>query len=210
MYDIQSNTGRVDRVKTRKKKRDWFQKDGKYESVMFVLPTPGAVLKRRIQRVAKKNKVKIKVVEKAGSTMKKVLQRSDPFEKRRCNRVDCAVCELGNVGECRTRGCVYQIKCIEDSRKYRGQTGRSLYERTKEEIKDWKNKTDYSPLWKHSQVFHEGENYELEIKVLSKDYGKSSRRLITESVMIDKLSTAETMNSKKEWSYTNLNKVKVS
>ena len=99
--------------------------------------------------------------------------------------------------------------CKYDSRKYRGQTGRSVYERVKEEVRDWKNHEERSPLWKHSVLYHEGQDFEIDIKVLSKDYGKPSRRLITESILIENLPTHETMNSKKEWTYTNLNKVQV-
>ena len=54
--------------------------------------------------------------------------------KKRCGRNDWPVCEMGRPGECRTRGCGYQLTCKEDGRKYRGQTGRSMYERVKEEI----------------------------------------------------------------------------
>ena len=94
--------------------------------------------------------------------------------------MDCAVWEHGEVGECRTRGCVYQLVCKEDERKYRGQTGRSVYERTKEEMTDWRNQEEHSPLWKHSMLYHDGGDFEAGIKVMSKDYGKPRRRLITE------------------------------
>ena len=177
---------------------------------MFVQPTQGSMLKKKVQKIARRNRLKIKVVEKAGSTVKGVLQRSNPHVKQRCGRGDCPVCEHGEVGECRTRGCMYQIRCKGDSRKYRGQTGRSMYERTKEEMRNWRNHEDCSPLWSHSLLYHEGEDFEVDIEVMSKDYGKPSRRLITESILIENVSAAETMNSKKEWTYTNLNKVQVS
>ena len=41
------------------------------------------------------------------------------------------------VGECRSRGCGYELVCKEDGKKYVGQTGRSVYERTKEEWRGW-------------------------------------------------------------------------
>ena len=199
-----------ERVAKKRKKGNWFRNDGKYESVMFVQSTPGSMLKEKVQKIAKKNRLKIKVVEKAGSTVKSVLQKSNPYGRQRCEREDCAVCEHGEVGECRTRGCVYQLVCKEDERKYLGQTGRSVYERTKEEIRDWRNHEERSPLWKHSMLYHDGEDFEMGIKVMSKEYGRPSRRLITESILIDNLSDAEVMNSKREWTYTNLNKVRVS
>ena len=122
---FEDNRSEVERRDTAEKKRDWYKKDGKYESVMFVQPTEGGELKRKIQQVAKKNKMNIKVIERAGMTVKRLLQRSDPFGKGVCERGDCVVCKYGRPGDCRIRGCGYQWKCKEDERKYRGQTGRS-------------------------------------------------------------------------------------
>ena len=119
------------------------------------------------------------------------------------------MCMFGKPGECRTRGCGYQLMCKADSRKYRGQTGRSVYERVKEEEKDWKNRSENSPLWRHSELYHQGEDFELEVKITDRSFGRPSRRMITESVLIEQLRADETMNSKKEWSYAKLNKVHV-
>ena len=198
-----------DRARKTVKKREWFRADGKYESVMFVQPTPGSVLKAEVQKIARRNKLKIKVVEKAGSTVKKVLQRSDPYERHCCGRAGCPMCESGRYGECRNRGYVYQWMCKADGRKYRGQTVRSVFERTKEEVRDWRNKEDFSPLWKHSLLYHSGEDFEVDLRLKSKDYGKPSRRLITEAVLIDNLVDAQTMNSRREWTYTNLDKIRI-
>ena len=78
-----------------KKKREWYKSDGKYDSVMFVQPTVGSQLKKKIQVIARKNKVKLKVIEKAGQTVKNVLQRSNPFGKAIfCGREMCMVCIL--------------------------------------------------------------------------------------------------------------------
>ena len=35
--------------------------------------------------------MKIKVVERVGETMKDLLQRSDPFSKNSCDRLDCLI-----------------------------------------------------------------------------------------------------------------------
>lgn len=196
-------------IDKKKKKANWYKNEGKYKSVMFVQPTKDGELKKRIQELAHRNGVKIKVVEKAGLTMKKVLQRSNPYEKKACDREDCPVCALGQVGECRTRGCGYHLKCEDDSKKYKGQTGRSMYERLKEEIACWEMKDEKSPLWRHSQLFHNGQQFPLEVKVIDKSFGKPSRRLITEAVEIEKLKDEETMNSKQEWTFMKLNKVRV-
>ena len=101
------NGSEAERRETAAKKRDWYKNDDKYDSVMFVQPTEGGELRRKIQQVAKRNKVKVKVVERAGMTVKKMLQRSNPFGKEKCERPDCVVCEYGKPGECRNRGCGY-------------------------------------------------------------------------------------------------------
>ena len=49
--------------------------------------------------------------------------------------------------------------------------------------------------------------FEFEIEILSRCYGKPSRRMITEAVLIEELNEEETMNSRKEWTYTRLDKV---
>ena len=62
-------------------------------------------------------------------------------------------------------------------------------------------------MWRHSQLFHQGGDFDIEGKVTDKSFGMPSRRMITESVMIEQLGENETMNSKQEWTYVKLNKV---
>ena len=126
----------------RKQKRNWSKKEGAVESVMFVQATENSELKNRIQISAKKNGLKIKVQERTGTKLKQILQRSDPFSKKRCNRETCEICkrELGNM--CRVQGCVYELECKGCSgkegvrNKYRGQTGRSMYARINQHFYD--------------------------------------------------------------------------
>ena len=157
----------------------------------------------------KKHKLKILVVERAGSTTKTVLQKSDPFEHLSCGRDHCVPCENGSGGDCRSRGSVYEMYCKEEecNRKYRGTTGRSIHERTGEHVRDWERGAEKCPLLRHSHLFHGGERFDFGVKVLKSCYGKPSRRMITEAVLINELSDAETMNSKREWSFVELDKV---
>ena len=183
--------------------------NGQYESVMFVEATPDSELMKRIQGVVKKLNMRIKVLERAGATVKGLLQRSNPFGVRDCGRDNCLICCQGCGTNCRTRGCVYEYNCEDCSRKYRGQTGRSVYERTKEHMESWVKSDDECPLQRHANLFHGGGHFVAELKVLSECYGKPSRRLITESVLIDELPETMTMNGKNEWSYVKLAKVQV-
>ena len=102
---------------------------------------------------------------------------------------------------------LYTTNEVNVKNKYRGQTSRSNNERTNEHFDDLKNKREEAPLWRHSQEYHDGGSFPVEMKILSRCFGKPTRRKITEAVLIDELSKAETMNGKNEWSYVKLNKV---
>ena len=68
-----------------RKRSNWYKK-GRNEVVVFVTSMPNSQLQRRYQKEIKKQGFKIKVVEKAGAAIKKLLQRSDPFKSRKCER----------------------------------------------------------------------------------------------------------------------------
>ena len=55
-------------------------KKGGYDSVMFVPATPGSVLMKKYKNEVQKSGIKIRIVEKAGISLKQQLQRSDPFK----------------------------------------------------------------------------------------------------------------------------------
>ena len=71
----------LERARERRKRRDnWFRK-GDFNTVIFVSATPGSQLKCRYMREIKATEFKIKVVEQSGTTLKAMLQRSDPFKQ---------------------------------------------------------------------------------------------------------------------------------
>ena len=190
-------------------KHQWYARNGEFKSVMFVEATPGSELKKKVENVIRRVKMKIKVVERVGATIKGLLQRSNPFGMTDCKRQKCMICCQGCGSDCRTRGCVYEYKCEDCSRVYRGQTGRSIYERNKEQIEAWESADDECPLQRHANVYHGGGHFEASMKILARCYGKPSRRLITEAVMIDEIPDGMTMNNKTEWSYVKLAKVQI-
>ena len=57
----------------KKKSKNWYLTNGKHETVMFVNATPNEILKRKVEQSAKKHKIKVKVVERRGNTMKKIV-----------------------------------------------------------------------------------------------------------------------------------------
>ena len=73
---------RLERAQERQGKREsWYRKGG-FDTVIFVPATPGSQLKIRYIEEIKGAGFKIKVVEQPGVTLKRMLQRSDPFREK--------------------------------------------------------------------------------------------------------------------------------
>ena len=51
---------------------------------------------------------------------------------------------------------------------------------------------------------HDGKEFQMEVKILSKCFGEPTARMISEAVLIDELNDNETLNSKTEWNYVKL------
>ena len=60
--------------------------------------------------------------EKAGVAIKKLLQGSDPFKSRKCERGDCPVCREDGKGPCDRQSMTYDTKCTECNDIYIGET----------------------------------------------------------------------------------------
>ena len=156
-----------------------------------------------------RHKIKLKVIEKVESSVSNELQRSNPFKEDTCGKTSCRICERSRSVNCRARGCVYEMQCNECERKYRGQTGNSAQERINQHFQDWDRKVETCPLHRHSVLYHGGKKFPVSVKILKTCFGDPTTRRITESVLIDNLTSAETMNGKNEWTYIKLNKVTV-
>ena len=71
------------------------------------------------------------------------------------------------------------------------------------------NGFDECPLQRHSNLFHNGERFDVEVKVVAKCYGRPTRRMVTEAVLIGEIPDDQTMNNRSEWNYANLTKMTV-
>ena len=92
------------------KKTDWYKRGGD-DSVIFVPATPGSNLRKKMEEKIRKSSFKIRVVEKAGVSLKRKLQRSNPFKKKTCDRQNCLVCTTGGKGPCDAVGINYELVC---------------------------------------------------------------------------------------------------
>ena len=77
---------REERLKLKKgKKVKWYEQGG-FESVIFVPATPRSSLQKSYQEVVWDSGIKIRVVERAGRTVKTFIQRSNPFRTQFCDK----------------------------------------------------------------------------------------------------------------------------
>ena len=65
------------RKEKQEKKKNWYRNGG-YKSVIFVPCTQDSKLLQKVQKNVNSSKLKIKLVEKAGSTLEDLLRTSDP------------------------------------------------------------------------------------------------------------------------------------
>ena len=71
------------RKERKKEKNAWFRKGG-CESVLFVQATPKSELKHMIQEELAASNINIKVVERSGRKVKRILQKNNPFAREQC------------------------------------------------------------------------------------------------------------------------------
>ena len=72
----------------RRRKEEWYKAKGdkkkkqeEYMSVIFVQPTEKSALKKKCEDIIRKSECNVKVVERAGVSIRRKLQKSYPFKK---------------------------------------------------------------------------------------------------------------------------------
>ena len=194
---------------------NWF-KSGKstYNSVLYVPATPSSVLAKMLQRHESQNNQgrcsRIKIVEKAGKSIKSILAPNDPWGVEKCKSPDCFVCST-NVGptkvSCRSSGVVYKIICTLCEKEgrgeavYYGQSGKNCYARGKKHIEDFKSGDSSHCMTIHARVYHPDEtrlvsNFRM---IPLKTYRKPMERQISEALLIANSEPDILLNSGSEW-----------
>ena len=158
------------RNETRKEKvRKINRWHGNYEAVMFITATPNSKLKKEMQSYINACGAKIKVAEKSGTKLVRIIQKNDPFknENKECGKENCLVCITGGSGNCRSTGVVYEVECEGACPfTYRGQTSTNAYTRGLQHTEDFVKKRDKT-LWKHCKHEHNGEKRNFKMKILA-------------------------------------------
>ena len=95
-------------------------------------------------------------------SLKRLLQRSNPFKSETCEKADCMVCLSGGQGPCDVHGITYSITCMECANSneketiYIGETSLNAYTRGKEHLASLSRREESSVLWKHNKDKHNG------------------------------------------------------
>ena len=202
---------RKERRKERdERKRNWY-KTGNFESVLFIPATPDSELRNKLQEEMNKKDAKIKIIEKSGTKIVRLLQRNDPFKKKICSDANnCLVCSGGEPGGCRDSGVGYKIKCTgECSYAYTGQTGQNAYTRGNAHIDDYNKKKEDSALWKHCVNVHNSQNQIFEMSVVDKCRNDPTKRQILEAVRLQRAPENTSMNSRSEWNTARVPRIQI-
>jgi len=166
-----------------------------------VQATPGSLLKNRYIEEIEGTGFKIKVIERSGVTLKRMLQRSDPFREKECNNINCLVCSTGGKGPCGSTSVTYELVCQLCRQKYIRETSRSAYTCRKEHLRALEHREQRSVMWSHSCEKHDGNIPGFTMNVTGMFQSDAMLRQIWESIQINKVQQDQLINTKSEWSY---------
>ena len=216
------------------KKKNWYKK-GENESVLFVTATPDSELKELLQEEISKSKFKIKVIEKSGAKIVRLLQKNNPFAKKVCGKDDCMICRGNGKGSCRETGITYKIECMgipereirrstdageqyntdgerttcEAGGTYNGETGRNGYTRGKKHAEEYQKELEGSAMWKHCVQHHGSERQNFRMQVQDRVRNDATKRQIMEAVRIGRLRDEQQMNSRGEWRSNRIPRIEI-
>ena len=207
---------------TKKKKVKSKSDEPEVITVMFVPQTPGGELCKRLQRaeerISKLTGEKVRMVERAGTTVRQLLHRSNHWSGGPCGRDKCLPCLNGNgKQDCKEKNIVYDITCgnceaKEQKTVYTGMTSRTAFERGKEHISKLNGCAQDSALYKHTEEVHFGEEVKFKMKTVKKHFS-SLQRTLHEAVRIRRQSENPniiSLNSRGEFGFCSLSRLTIS
>ena len=184
------------------KKTKWY-KQGGFHSVLFVPPTPGSLLKIQYQTEIEKSGLKIKAIEKCGTKLKTLLQKTNPFKAKNCEKDDCFTCRSGGNGDCEKESINYNIICGNNNcnirNVYNGESSYNGYTRGKEHQSNLRGRNRNSPLWRHCVEIHEEVVQPFTMNITKSFKDDAMMRQIMEAININHTPAENIMNTRTEW-----------
>ena len=212
--------------KSRKRSNWWNTVKSKvqYKTVLFVTPTPGEILMKALQKREKElnrdDKERVKFVEKGGMKIKNILCKKNPFKKSKCQEKTCPMCFKSEFVEitteevkvlCNTNNVCYRWTCVvckeQDKVKvYEGESSRSARLRGAEHLKQLKNGSEKSALYKHKMSEHPNEDVKFKMEITGQ-FKDALTRQANEAIRISSRPGHEIFNSKSEFNRPPIAKV---
>ena len=139
------------------------------DTALFIPRTPGgalATLMRQSEKdLGKVSTFKMKIVEECGTDLKGALVKSNPWAKEDCKRADCPLCQARREGDdeakgsCKAKSITYTSTCtlcreMGHKTEYIGESGRSLYERSREHVRQSMTSQSKSHIREHMSAQH--------------------------------------------------------
>ena len=207
----------------RKRKEDkgerFYRKESRGSQVregLFIIPaTPNSILAKEMRRICKEElkdtNISITIQERGGRRLGSVLGVTLPGRSKReaCGRATCFPCNTGCPGVCRKTGVGYEIQCsvcnddLNIVSKYAGESGKNLFMRGEDYVRDVARNATDKPLGKHIKEKHMGimevpmfSHFAMRLKQF---FRHPQRRKANEGVRIAHLDPDTRMNSKEEF-----------
>ena len=166
---------------------------------MFVPRTKGgkllSLLREEENKCQEVTGYKIKLVERSGAKLSKLLVKSDPWQMKDCQKSNCSICQSKQVTEnwrsCQRRSAIYQATCQKCKEKgikavYLGETGRASCQRIGEHLEGLKYWSKSSMILRHNLEHHpkdDPQDAQMTWEVL-KFHRSSFTRQLDEAVLI--------------------------
>ena len=219
LHDRQKKKGSIHRW--------WNKPTDKFNTVIFVPPTPGGELlsrlKKREAEISGKSGMRIKFIERGAIKLKHRLSKADPFPSAECSKSLCPLCKKTPFSEpnrpgkfwtkCNTLSVGYRIICknCQASGKlssYEGETGRPGRVRLIEHVNGLRKKNSESALQKHQNLHHPSEQPKFEFKI-TKVFSDPLTRQANEAVRISNLPPESLINAKSEFHHPPINRLQI-
>ncbi|EYB87797.1 hypothetical protein Y032_0257g408 [Ancylostoma ceylanicum] len=153
-----------------------FQREHKLPLFLpFISDKFDAAIRQCLARAQLQNDVLL--VSIPNDNIKKQLVRNRLYD-RECTTEHCVICPYGKVGDCSKLGVVYQIECLECHALYVGETGRVLSVRIKEHLASKRRGSLTSPLGRHKNEVHGGNDFGIKCNILTYETEVSARKAL--------------------------------
>ena len=192
------------------------------QTVLFVEYSRGGELASRLRELFKRlEKVvgfSVKVVERAGTTLKNMFSTTTLWDGSKCGREECTTCNQGAEMplNCRKASLVYENVCrkcnpgagadkemeeVKDDTPtlYVSESSRSVFERSREHWGAWRNNKEDSHMLRHQRAEHGGGDPDFIMRVV-RHFKSALSRQVGEAVRIRRRGGAgKILNSKAEY-----------